>query len=187
MCSSKRSLIVLSPVLKSDGNRYYYEGSKGNERKVRTEYPDGKKLFFEGDKDHEHVVQGEYPDGKKFFCEGGKDHEHVVRVEFQNGIVLYFEGDMGHERMVRTEFPNGHVLFFEGDKGHERKVRASVSTSTTDHDAYKCAVCLENKMPTLTLLLPCCHTLCGDCAAEYENQKCPHCRMMACGKTRVFV
>jgi len=51
----------------------------------------------------------------------------------------------------------------------------------------ECSICFKDKIPTLSLLLPCCHTLCGTCATGRQNTKCPQCHVMTCDVTRVFL
>ena len=96
-----------------DGRKVFYEGEKGAERKVRSQYQNGK-VFFEGEKGAERKVREEYP-GIKWFYEGEKGAERRVRIEKTYGKKAFYEGEKGAERLVRTEDRNGVQEFFEND------------------------------------------------------------------------
>ena len=119
--------------------------------------------------------------------EGERGAERMVRAAFADGQVHHFEGESGAGRMVRAEIPDGRVHHYEGERGAERVVRTDASTdaSTDATPAYLCSVCMEDKLPTLTMLLPCTHTLCAQCAVTIE--RCPMCRAPTRGKISVLV
>ena len=56
----------------------------------------------------------------------------------------------------------------------------------TDEETNECAICLTN--PIDTLLVPCGHTICFDCAKKWfdDNFDCPFCRDKSC-RYRIYV
>lgn len=75
-----------------DGSRIFFDGPKGDEYKIRAEFPNGMIIFYEGVKNHEHVVRAELPSNQyKQFYEGTKGQEYTVRAEYANGEIHFFE------------------------------------------------------------------------------------------------
>ena len=102
----------------------HYEGDKGEEHHVRTEFRNGVVKYLKGDKGKEHAVRQEFPNGEVQHYEGDKDDEYMVRSEFPDGEVQHYEGGgRDLERAVRTVLPDGTVWYFEGGRGVERVVR----------------------------------------------------------------
>lgn len=123
----------------------FFEGEKGKERKVRTEYDDGKMHYFrgecgkealcciklpcgqvqeyEGNMDDERLVSVRYTDGTVNYFQGGMNVEHCVKVVQPDGVIHHLEGHMGEERIVRKESGDGMIEFFTGDRHSECSIR----------------------------------------------------------------
>ena len=110
----------------------YFEGDKGEERRVREEWSDGEVVYLKGNNGNEHMVRVERPNGKVWYLEGDKGEEHVVRIVTRSGQVQYYEGYKNEERKVRIEFTSGNVRYYEGDKGEERLVRTVLPDGTVE-------------------------------------------------------
>ena len=109
----------------ADGTKEYYEGDKGVERLVRTEFPfrSGRKDYYEGDAGEERLVRVEFADGQKRFYEGAKGVESLVREELRNGQTQLYCGAKGEERLVL------HSGFADGQRQSADGQRESSTTS----------------------------------------------------------
>lgn len=136
--------------------RDVYEGSRGQERCVRSEFPNGEQQFYEGSKGQERMVLHqvgneiynyyEGPRGQERLAErmdrlpndrftqtrfeGPRGEERVVRKMLEDGAHAFYEGPRGEERLVRARLAGGDQHFFEGPRHHERLVRAQTADGT---------------------------------------------------------
>lgn len=124
-------------VEKRDGSVVYYEGEKGDERKVRVTFPRWAVWHvavehYSGKKGEEYLAYAEgWGKEALYFYGGEKDEEHVVQVIMAGGTVHDYSGEKGEERLVRTTTPDGNKYEFEGERGKERMVRAILRNEGT--------------------------------------------------------
>lgn len=100
----------------TDGDIFYYEGDKGQEKHVQTVDSDGDISYYEGAMGQERLVRTKFSDGDIYYYEGDKGQERHVRTEFTDGDIYYYEGAKDQERHVRTELADG-TIWYEGAKG----------------------------------------------------------------------
>ena len=118
-------------VWDAHGVVYYYEGSKGEERKVKEAHPGGQINFYEGPKGEEHLVRVEANNVVILYA-GPRGEEFLVQARNPNGTLIFYDGLKGEEHLVRFEVPNGETVFLEGPKGEERRVKLVLPDGTVE-------------------------------------------------------
>ena len=111
----------------------------------------------------------------------------MVRLEVSDGSAQFYEGDKGSERMVRKEYNCDTTEYFVGNKTFETLVSSTSKKRKLVNRT--CSICFEDKMPTLTFIVPCGHTLCSACADKLKSYTvaCPECRASAIKFVRAYL
>ena len=125
-------------TLMFEGNiTWHYEGEKGNERLVSTDYP-RYTTYYKGKRGYECKISVYThapltPTISKYV--GPRGWERKVSLTFlHNNERHTFDGPYGHERLVEIKFDGGNMQYYEGPKGEEHMVRRYVASSK--HTVY---------------------------------------------------
>ena len=119
-------LVFTLELIKISGGKVYFEGPKGEERKVRAVLPEkGYVQHYEGPKGEERLVRAELPDGSVMHYKGAKGMERKVRGVFADGGVM--EGDLDNAKddelqQMRITRADGFVETYEKAPGGKMRL-----------------------------------------------------------------
>jgi len=133
--------VEFPPEKESQARTVWYEGPKGQERKVRAVFKvNNGVVYFAGPPGEERIVSKVWTSGDVHSYAGPQGQERVVRIapykrrRPEGGYTNIYEGPRGQERPVRREFLTGDVEFLEGDdKRTMHVVRRLYANGRMDH------------------------------------------------------
>ena len=115
-----------------DGVQHFFTGDRGAERLERIEYPTGLKVLYKGDSPFEQKFQTVHPDGFNEFFDGPKDAEYKVSTISPDGTARYFKGEKDVERLVMAVLVNGTTSIYDGPSRAERRVSTKFPDGRTE-------------------------------------------------------
>jgi hypothetical protein len=91
-----------------DDQVQHYEGDRGEERLIRTEFLSGRIQFYEGDRGEERLIRTEFPSGRIQFYEGDQDKDDSEgSAAFRQIKIHVVEGLRSYTQFNRIRFSQG--------------------------------------------------------------------------------